>query len=146
MAASSSMTRMRGLFNFDGVELAARDLGFVEIQREHFARPGMRSQAAVILNRSHWLTVDFEQDMAPLDVGIERWAHRVHARHDDALEPFWKIEALREFRIDLAHGESERRTRNAGRPGLVARRLTLAQRTLGQLHRHIERSPVAHDL
>ena len=61
--------------------------------------------------------------------------------------PFGRLKRCANSRIDLAHRQAERRSGIARRLRLVAvGSLPLAQRTLGQLHRHVQRPAVAHDL
>src|SRR5262245_41692564 len=112
MAASSSMTRMRGftLFDFDRVQRALLDLWLVQIQGEDVSRPRRGGQPAEIVDRANRMAVHFEQNVAALDVGVEGRTHRLHAGDDDALRALRELEPRRVVRIDLAHRETERRT------------------------------------
>ena len=98
---------------------ARPELGLVEVERQHVAGVGRGDQAAVVLDGPDRLTVDFEQHVAALDVGVERRAHRIDARDDDAVRAVGQVEVLQQLGVEFAHRQSERRPRGSRRQRLL---------------------------
>src|SRR5439155_17601425 len=70
----------------DGAQPALLDLGDIEVDGKHVAGPGGRGQAAEIVDGTHGVTVDLQDDVAALDLRVECRAHRLHPGDDDAFE------------------------------------------------------------
>jgi hypothetical protein len=64
-------------------------------------------EPAVVLDRANRLTVDFENNMAALDVGVEGGAEGLDPRDDHPFEAFREAETLSELAIEIAHRESQ---------------------------------------
>src|SRR5688572_966495 len=88
LASTSSTFPLFHFFHFSTSVKSQRDqlapaLLFVDVERDDVAGLQARGEAAIVLDRSHGLAVDLEQHVIALEVGIERGAHRLHARHQD---------------------------------------------------------------
>src|SRR5262245_42821282 len=66
--------------DLDRAQLAPWTFWLEEIEGQHFARSGVGRQTAEIVDRTDRLTIDFEQDVAALDVRVVRRSHRIDAR------------------------------------------------------------------
>src|SRR6266540_3035408 len=73
-----------GFIEADGRKPPLLDARLENIEREHVARPHVGHGAVVVVDGPDGMTVDLEDDVTALDIGIERRADGVHAPHHDA--------------------------------------------------------------
>ena len=121
----------------DGFQLTLKQIGRIDPERQDVAWLCRTRDATVVGDRFDGLTVDLENDRAPLDIAIGGRADRFDTRHEDAFRPAGQIEPFERLTVEIAHGEPERyrvllclgAIRHRRRPwvGGLARRRTFCQ-------------------